>query len=85
MHIRPLVTLTLYRHYRHRRACRVRILGATQPCECREEACPGLQKAVYADLVKPTPEEKNYAHAFNRIALRSAWSYLSESHAVRTL
>ena len=49
MRIRPLVTLTLYRHYRHRRACRVRILGATQSCECREEACPGLQKAMYPD------------------------------------
>src|SRR5215470_15788421 len=85
MRIRPSVTLTLSRHYRHRRACRVRILGATQPCKCREEAWPGLQKAVYAGLVKPTPEERNSAHAFNRIALRSAWSYLSESHAIRTL
>ena len=49
MRIRPLVTLTSCRHRRHRRACRVRILGATQPCERLEEACPGLQKAVYAD------------------------------------
>jgi hypothetical protein len=82
MRIRPSVTLTPYRHYRHRRACRVRILGERNPVNMREEVCPGLQKAVYAGLVKPTPEERDYAHAFNRITLRSAWSYLSESHAV---
>src|SRR5262249_23024822 len=67
MRIRPSVTLTPYRHYRHRRACRVSILGERNPVNMREEVCPGLQKAVYAGLVKPTPEERDYAHAFNRI------------------